>query len=125
MRYLYAALLVFVFIGSGVLGYKLAPGERVREVPVETMVTRTVTKEVVRGQGDKQVTERTVTKVESESKVSAQPPKPQYRLGALLPIGEPKNVSVTAGRRVVGGVWVESQYNIKRKEILVGVSYEF
>ena len=127
MRYLYAAILVVVFVCGCLLGYRLGPGERVREVPVETMVTRTITKEVVRGSGDKQVVERTTTKTESASKVgsTSAPAKPQYRLGALLPIGEPKDVSVTAARRVVGGLWVESQYNIKRQEILVGVSVEF
>jgi hypothetical protein len=121
----YAAILVAVFVCGGLLGYRLAPGPRVREIPVETVRTQTVTKEVIREKGGS-VVERTITKTENASKAgSTSAPAKQYRLGALLPIGEPKDVSVTAARRVVGNLWVESQYNIKRKEVLVGVSYEF
>lgn len=125
MRYLYAVIFIAVFICGVFIGRRLVPGPRVREVPVERMVARTVTKEVIRGSGDSQVTERTTTKVESQAKTSPTTVKPQYRLGALLPIGEPRDVSVNAARRIVGNLWVESQYNIKRKEILVGVSVEF
>lgn len=125
MRYVYFAIYIPVFFVGMYCGYKLPTRGVVEQPKVETMVTRTVTKEVVRGQGDKQVTERTTTKIEGSTKASTATAKPQYRLGALLPIGEPKDVSVTAARRVVGGLWVESQYNIKRKEILIGLSYEF
>jgi hypothetical protein len=92
------------------------------------MVTRTITKEVVRGQGDKQVVERTTTKTENQSKVSATAAKSQYRLGALLPLQSEfraQDLTVTAGRRAFGNVWLDVQYDAKHKEVKAGVSYEW
>ena len=125
MRYLYAVIFIAVFICGGLLGYRLAPGPRVREVPVERVVARTVTKEVIRGSGDSQVTERTTTKIENSSKVSPPARKPQYRLSAFIPVNNYQDVTAGAARRLGGNVWLESQFNLKRKEVLVGVSYEF
>lgn len=120
------AILVVCFVGGGFLGYRLAPGPRVREVftPIETTRVETRTREIVRTK-DGATVERFITKTEDASKVSPRLSKPQYRLGALLPIGDPKDVSVTASRRAFGNVWLDANFNIRTHEALLGVSVEF
>lgn len=127
MRHLYVAILVVCFVGGGFLGYRLAPGPRVREIPapVETSRVETRTLEVIRTK-DGATVERTIVKTEDAFKVSPKTSKPQYRLGALLPIAsELKLPTVIAGRRLFGDVWLEAQFDARHKEATLGFSYEF
>ena len=127
MRYAVTILCLLSCLLGGYLGYKLRPGPIIREVPVTTTKTQTVTKEIVR-QADGTVTERVVTQTKDRVKTSPQPPKPQYRVGALIrPDLKPEmsDVKVSASRRLAGSVWVDAQYDVKRKEVLVGISLEF
>lgn len=129
MKYVYFLLLVLSFVFGGYLGSKLPARTVIREIPVtvtETQ-TKTVTKEVVK-KTDGTVKERVVTKTEAKTKASPQPPKPapQYRVGVLLPVAsELRPPTVTVSRRLAGNVWLESQFDLRHKEILIGVSYEF
>ena len=121
MNYVYLICALVCFAVGAAVGHRFFPRTELREISgpaITTEVEKIVTKTVAGDVTTRFVERRMVKPVPA-------PAKPQYRLGALLPIGEPKDVSVTAGRRLVGDLWVESQYNIKRKEILVGVSYEW
>lgn len=127
MKYAYLALLILSFLSGGYLGSKFPTRTVVREIPVTVTQTKTVTKEVVR-KADGTVKERVVTKAEAKTKTSTQPPKPvpQYRVGVLLPVAsELRAPTVTVSRRLAGNVWLESQFDIRHKEILIGVSLEF
>jgi hypothetical protein len=127
MRYLYAAAAVFILgcVSGGYLMRRLQPGPVVREVPKLVTKVETVTKETIK-QADGTVIERVVTQTKDQVKTSPQPPKPQYRVGALLPIAsELRLPTVSASRRLFGGVWLDSQFDLRHKEITVGVSVEF
>lgn len=124
MKYVYIVLLAASALLGGYIGVKFFPRTELREIPV------TVTKEVVRTkeivkQADGTIIERVVIQTKDSAKVSPQP-KAQYRLGALLPIAsELKLPTVTAGRRLFGNVWAEASFDIRHKEALLGLSYEF
>lgn len=124
MKYAYIVLLVLSFLSGSYLGAKLWPRTELRKVPVITTKTQTVTKEVIK-QADGTVIERLVTQNQTQVKTSPQP-KAQYRLGALLPVAsELKLPTITASRRIAGSVWVDAQFDIRHKEILIGIEYEF
>lgn len=127
VKYAYLVLVAASFLAGGYLSHKLFPRTELREVPVTVTKTQTVTKEVIR-QADGTVTERVVTQTKDHVKASPQPPKPQYRVGALIrPDLKPElsDVKVSASRRLAGSVWADAQYDVKRKEVLVGISLEF
>ena len=127
MKYVYALSAILIFLSGLYCGGKFRPGPIIREVPVTVTKTQTVTKEIVR-QADGTVTERVVTQTKDRVKTSPQPPKPQYRVGALIrPDLKPElsDVKVSASRRLAGSVWADAQYDVKRKEVTVGLSYEF
>lgn len=126
MKYVYICLLAVSCLLGCYIGSKLSTRTVVREVPVTVTKTQTVTKEVIK-QADGTVIERVVTQTKDQTKTSPQP-KAQYRVGVLLPLKnelEFESVTVTAGRRLVNQLWLESEYDIKRKELKVGFVYEF
>lgn len=123
MKYVYLVCALICFVGGVVVGHRFLPRTELREVPVTVTKTQTVTKEVVR-QADGTVIERVVTQTKDRVKASPQPHKPQYRVGALIPLAKDLP-TVTAARRLFGDVWVDAQYDMRHKEVTVGVSYEF
>lgn len=124
MKYVYIAVTILSLLLGMYLGSKFFPRTELREVPTTKTVTQTVTKEVIK-QADGTVIERLVTQTKDQVKTSPQP-KAQYRLGALLPVAsELKLPTITASRRIAGGVWIDAQFDIRHKEILIGIAYEF
>lgn len=125
MKYVYICSLVICLLLGGIIGHRLLPRTELREIPRTVTKVQTITKEVVR-QADGTVIERVVTQTKDKVKTSPQPPKPEYRVGALLPVAsELKLPTVSASRRLFGGVWVDAQYDLRHKEVTVGVSVEF
>jgi hypothetical protein len=123
MRYgFYTAIFVLVFCAGSYCGYKFFPRQVVSTVPGPERLRETVRTVIKTKEGS---TTETITTREVEKPSTHKNSKSQFRLGALLPIGEPKDVSVTAARRVVGSVWVDANYNIRTREVLLGVSVEF
>lgn len=124
MKYVYIVCVVVCFLLGSFVGHKFFPRQVLREVPVTVTKVETVTKEVIK-QADGTVIKRVITKTKDQVKVSPQP-KPQYRVGALLPVAsELKLPTVTASRRLFGEVWATAQYDIRHKEITLGVDYAF
>lgn len=122
MRYVYIVCAAICFLLGGFVGHKFFPRQVVRTIPATVTKVQTVTKEVVK-QADGTVIERVVTQVKDQTKVSPQP-KPEYRVGALLPVAsELRLPTVTASRRLFGDVWADVQYDLRHKEITIGVSY--
>lgn len=122
MRYLYGILACVLFGGGVFIGIRLAPRPRVSEVAQPTVtaeVERTFIK-TPEGRTETRIVERKVMQPTVIAKVP-----PQYRLSALIPVNDYKDVTVGAARRLGGNVWLESEFNLKRKEVLVGVGYEF
>lgn len=125
MKYVYIVLLALSFVCGAVISHRLYPRAVVREVPTIVTKTQTVTKEVIK-HVDGTVVERVVTQTKDKVKASPQPPKPEYRVGALLPVAaELRLPTVTASRRLFGDVWLDAQFNTRTREALVGVSLEF
>lgn len=86
------------------------------------VVTRTVIK-TVKPDGTvitKEVEKESLTKKES-SKPSL--PKPDYRVGVQT--GLDLRYTVTAGRRLLGDLWLDSAFKPSTKDITAGFSYEF
>lgn len=124
MKYAYIALLVLSCVFGGYLGRKFFPRTELREVPTTVTKTHTVTKEVIK-QADGTVIERVVTQTKDRVKVSPQPPQPQYRAGILMPLSNDRLPTVSASKRLFSDVWVDAQYDLRHKEVTVGLSYEF
>jgi hypothetical protein len=125
VKYVYICSLVVCLLLGGIIGHRLFPRTELREVPTTVTKVQTVTKEVVR-QADGTVIERVVTQTKDKVKTSPQPPKPQYRVGALLPVAsELKLPTVTVSRRAFGEVWLDAQYDPRHNEALIGISVEF
>lgn len=124
MKHAYLILCLICLAVGAAIGHRFFPREIVREVPVTVTKTQTVTKEVVR-QVDGTVIERVVTQTKDRVKASPQPPKPEYRIGALMPVGSNRLPTVSASKRLFSGVWLDAQYDLKHKEALLGVSLEF
>ena len=131
MRYVYVISLVLATAIGGFVGYRLAPRPEVR-----TVVGPETTREVVRTVSvTKPGKETVITRTEerlvhkgSSTKVETKAaPRPDYRIGVQVrpSQAELSEVKVTAGRRLVGNVWGETTYDVKRKEITLGVSVEF
>ena len=131
MRYVYAVGLVAALLLGGYVGYRLAPGPTIRTVSgPET--TREIIRTVTRTEPGKETvvtrTEERLVHKGGSTKVEAKAaPRPDYRVGVQIrpSQAELSEVKVTAGRRLVGNVWGETTYDIKRKEITLGVSVEF
>ena len=133
MRYVYAVGILAALLLGGYVGYRLAPRpevrtvsgpETVREVVRTVTVTKPGKETVVTRTEERLVNKGSSTRTESAPKTV---PRPDYRIGVQVrpsqaEIGE---VKVTAGRRLVGNVWGETTYDVKRKEITLGVSVEF
>jgi hypothetical protein len=124
VKYVYFSLLVICFVLGAVCGSHLFPRTIVREVPTTVTKTHTITKEVERFP-DGKVVERVVTQTRDKVKASPQPPKPQYRAGILMPVSNERLPTVSASKRLFGDVWLDAQYDIRHKEVTVGVSVEF
>ena len=127
MKYGYIVTTILGLVFGIYLGGKLFSRTELREIPipVTTVKTQTVTKEIIK-QADGTVIERLVTQTKDRVKTSPQPKVPQYRAGILIPVAsELKLPTVTASRRLFGSVWAESQFDIRHKEITLGLSYEF
>ena len=116
--------LVCLFVGAAI-GHRFFPRTELREVPVTVTQTKTLTRTVEKLVGG-EVVERVVEKEVNASKTRPHPAPvpPQYRLGALMPLGKDLP-TVTASRRLFGSVWAEAQYDLRHHEVTVGVSYEF
>jgi hypothetical protein len=126
VKYGYLILAIFGFAVGCYVGSYFFPRTELREVPVRVVETQAVTRTVeklVAGE----VTERVIEKTVNTSKVSSQPKKQtEYRVGVLLPVASELQLpTVTAGRRLYNNLWIEAEYNIKHKEALIGLSYEF
>lgn len=129
MKYVYLAGLALSLLAGVYLGHRLSPGQPVREVAgptVEKEIIRTVTRTAP---GEVKV----VTEVK-ERVVTSPGPRPsalsqrtEYRIGfSLRPTqAELSEARVSAGRRLVGDLWLEAAYDLKRKDVTLGVSYEF
>jgi hypothetical protein len=114
------SLLLGCYIGS-----KLPARTVVREIPVVTTKTQTVTK-VIEKFPDGKVVERFTTQTVDKAQASPQPKVPQYRAGILMPIAsELKLPTITASRRLFSRVWLDTSLDIRHKEALIGISYEF
>ena len=133
MRYVYALGIVVAFLLGGYLGRRLASGpeirtvvgpETVREVVRTVSVTKPGKETVVTRTEERLVNKGSSTRTEIATKAS---PRPDYRIGVQIrpSQAELSEVKVTAGRRLVGNVWGETTYDVKRKEITLGVSVEF
>ena len=126
MKYAYIVTAVLSFLLGSYIGAKFWSRTELRTVSVPVTTTKEVvkTKEIVK-QADGTVIDRVVIQTKDSAKISPQP-KAQYRVGALLPIAsELKLPTVTAGRRLFGNVWAEASFDIRHKEVLLGLSYEF
>jgi hypothetical protein len=124
VKYVYICSLVVCLLLGGIIGHRLFPRTELREVPKLVTKVETVTKEVIK-QADGTVIERVVTQTKDQTKTSPQQ-KPQYRVGALLPIAnELKLPTVTVSRRAFGEVWLDAQYDPRHNEALIGISVEF
>ncbi len=126
MNYGYIILTILGFVAGSYVGSEFFPRTELREVPVKSVQTQTVTRTVeklVAGE----VTERVIEKAVNSSKTSTKPQKQtEYRLGVLLPVAsELQPPTVVAGRRLKGNLWLESEFDIKHKEAKIGLSYEF
>jgi len=124
----YAIIVMFVlgFLCGGYISHKFFARTTVSTVVGPGTVKEVVrTKEVIK-QADGTVVERIVVQTKDKVKPSPQQPKPEYRLGALLPIAsEIRLPTVTASKRLFGSVWLDSQIDIRHKEVLLGISIEF
>lgn len=122
------ASLCLVAIGAA-MGWMLKPSSRepVR-VQAETkqsevkVVTRTVIK-TVKPDGTvvvKEVEKRSLTN-KSLSKPSL--PRPDYRVGVQT--GLDLKYTATAGRRLIGNLWLDSSFKPSTKDLTLGLSIEF
>jgi hypothetical protein len=128
VKYVYLAASILIFLSGLYCGSKFWSRTELREipVPVTTVKTQTVTKEIIK-QANGTVIERLVTQTKDQVKTSPQP-KPQYRLGALIrPDHKPdlSDIKISASRRLMGSVWADAQYDLRHKEITLGLSYEW
>jgi len=123
MKYVYViCALVCLAIGAAI-GHKFFPRTELREVPKTVTKTQVVTKEITRFP-DGKIVERLVTQTIDKTKTSPQPAIPQYRAGILIPLAKDLP-TVSVGRRLFGDVWAESQFDLRHKEVTLGVSYEW
>lgn len=130
MKYVYITGLVLSLLGGIYLGYRLSPGQPIRELVVGPTVEKEVTRTVTRTEPGKttivtEVKERVVTRP-TDSRQQA-PKASQYSVGiAFRPSqAELSEARVSVGRRLVGNLWGEAAYDIKRKEVTLGLNYEF
>ena len=123
------ASLCLVALGA-TMGWMLKPSSRepVR-VQAETkqsqvkVVTRTVIK-TVKPDGTVVVkeVERNLEKSQKLSKI--QPvPRPDYRVGVQT--GLDLKYTATAGRRLIGNLWLDSSFKPSTKDVTIGLSIEF
>lgn len=129
MKYVYIVLLAASALLGGYIGAKFFPRSVIRtvSVPVTTVKEVVKTKEVIK-QADGTVIERVVTQTKDSAKVSPQPKVPQYRAGVLIETDHKPDLGgmkISVGRRLLGDVWVDAQYDFKHKEATLGLSYEF
>ena len=131
MRYVYAVGILAALLLGGYVGYRLAPRPEIRTV-VGPETTREVIRTVTRTEPGKEIVvtrteERLVHKGSSTKVESKAVRRPDYRVGVQVrpSQAELSEVKVTAGRRLVGNVWGEATYDVKRKEVTLGLSYEF
>ena len=117
---------VCLLIGAGI-GWCLRP------VPASTIQYRDNIKErvithTVREPNGLEVVVRDETRSTSHSEAKLVPsaPKPEYRIGVLLPIMVNERLpTVSASKRLFGNIWADAQFNTSTQEALVGVSVEF
>ena len=125
------ASLCLVALGA-TMGWMLKP-ERSQPVSVQAetkqqevkVVTRTVIKTV---KPDGTVTERTVENTRSDNvSIKRQnidtSPKSQYRVGVQTDLN--LRYTATAGRRLIGNLWLDSTFKPSTKDLTLGFSYEF
>jgi hypothetical protein len=129
VKYVYLAASILIFLSGLYCGSKFLPRHEVRtvSVPVTTVKTQTVTK-VIERFPDGKVVERYITQTIDKTKTSPQPKVPQYRAGVLIrPDHKPDlgDTKISASRRLMGSVWADAQYDLRHKEITLGLSYEF
>ena len=88
---------------------------------------------------DRQTKTDTVKETETDKKTdtlaSSKAVQSKYRLGVMVeaelprafkePLKESLDYSVIAGMRAIGPVWLESGFSIKKKELRLGLSWEF
>jgi hypothetical protein len=126
VKYVIIVLSSISFLLGGYLGRQLFPRDRVREVPVVTTKTNTVTQtRTIERFPDGHTVEKVVVQTRDKATASAQPAKPQYRAGLLLPLSNDRLPTVSASKRLFGSVWADAQYDLRHKEITLGVSIEF
>ena len=117
--------------------------EKVVEVEKKKINSKTHTTIVTKPDGTKTETTDTETKTESETKKDSETKteksvvsKPnnldKYRIGAFgdiktsdLPNSADYGYGISAGIRVLGPVWLDTHYNIKRHELGLGASLQF
>jgi hypothetical protein len=118
------AVLALLSIGA-VIGWRLKPAPdaviQYRDNVKERIITRT-TREP---SGNEVVVRDEIRSINRATTTPTPLAKPQYKVGALLPLGAELKPTLTAGRRLSGGVWLETQFNTRTREVLVGVSVEF
>lgn len=117
----FIALFVVGLVTGSYLSFKFYPGSIIRTVNVPSIKTVTQTK-VIERYKDGTVIEKIIVEDKAEVKPS---PLSQYRLGVLLPISDDRLPTITASKRLFKNLWIESQYNLKHKEALIGLSLEF
>lgn len=129
-------LALAVLVGAYLAGRAHAPKpltvEKVVEVEKIVEVAKIVTKkEIIKPDGtvikvDK-VEDKKVAKESKQEAIKTAPvPLPDFRVGGTVQIGKDKPAyEIEIGRRLVGPVWGELEYDITRREVSVGLSLEF
>lgn len=133
MRYVYVAGLALSLLTGIYLGGRFFPRAGVREVVVGPTVEKEIVRVVTRTVPGKatvvtEIRERNVsTPAPSREPAPQVSPKAQYRVGLSLrpSAAELDQARVSVSRRLVGDLWGEAAYDLKHKDITLGVSYEF
>lgn len=121
------ASLCLVALGA-TMGWMLKPSggltapiqAEVKEQEVK-VVTRTVIKTV---KPDGTVVIKEVEKASNKVTKASKPlPRPDYRVGVQT--GLDLKYTATAGRRLIGNLWLDSAFKPSTKDVTLGLSYEF
>ena len=124
MKYAYTTFVIIMFGLGWYYGSKFSTRTTIREVPVISTKTITETR-VVEKAPDGKMVERITTQTKERTPQASTQSKAEYRLGALLPVGNDRLPTISASKRLFGDMWLDAQYDIKHKELLIGFSYEF
>lgn len=126
MKYVIIALSIVSFLAGYYLSSQLQPGPSVRTVTTPATVKTVTQTKIVEVFPDGHTVEKVVVQTSDKVEASPQPTKPEYRAGIILPLAdELKLPTVSASKRLFGNVWLETQFDIRHKEILLGGSIEF